>query len=150
MLIYKVLTWGIWLFYQREFQKLLVNEKWWDLKWCLKELWEQRGTNSNYIVDSSLGRWIMGTRKVWCLGYERNIFLVKLIGSDRLDKWDLLELSWIWRELLSTRKNMLWRWILEILFLQLAFFLRSWLNKSKLCAVTHNFFVLNYISFCDI
>lgn len=35
-------------------------------------------------------------------GYEMNIFLVKLIGSERLDKWDLLQLSWIWRELLST------------------------------------------------
>lgn len=66
---------------------------------------------------------------VW--GYERNIFLVKLIGSDRLDKWDLLELSWIWKELLSTRKNVLWRRILENLFLQLASCFKKKLVEQK-------------------
>lgn len=50
------------------------------------------------------------------------------------------------RGLLSTRKNVLWKWILEALFLQLTSFSKKSLKEKEAnCAVVHNFVVLTYI-----
>lgn len=56
------------------------------MKWCLKELWEQRDTNSIAELIAVWGDKLREHERFDVGGYEMNIFLVELIGSERLDK----------------------------------------------------------------